>query len=315
MSLMYRIKKKYFPTLAQQLGYSDQDILVIVNIDDIGMHKDETEASFEVLRFGIVKSGSIMVPCSNLNQVIKLWQENPEIDMGIHLTLTCEWGEKHPWKPVLSKIDVPSLYNPRGIMWPDISELLQHAKLKEIAMELEAQINRILTAGLKPSHLDDHMDLHNHVDFFSIIMELSRKYNLPMRARKRRRYNYPILKNNLVSLRRRGFVFPDTQRGFYMLGGKNQSHDFRKAQYYDYLRSLKPGIHNIKIHTAYHTEELQNIMGEHYSSIRQIDYEVWTSNETKQLAEGLGIIFIGYKPLQQLQEKLIFHQDLIVCKS
>ena len=90
-----------------------------------------------------------------------------------------------------------------------------------------------------------------------------------------------------------------------MLGGQNQSHDFRKAKYYEYLRSLKPGVHNIKIHTAFQTEELQNIMGEHYSSIRQIDYDVWSSDDTKKLAEELGIIFIGYRPLQQLQVELM----------
>ncbi len=304
---MHSIKNKYFQTLAQQLGYSDQDILVIVNIDDVGLHKDETEASFRALNFGIVKSGSIMVPCPNFSQVVKLWRENPEIDLGIHLTLTCEWGEKYSWTPVLPKDDVPGLYNLEGIMWSNVPDLLQHASLKEMTMELEAQIKKTLAEGLKPTHLDDHMDLHNHLELFSIIMKLSRKYNLPMRARKQRRYKYPILKNNLITLRRKGFVFPDTQKGFYMLSGQNQSHNFRKAKYYDYLRILKPGVHNIKIHTAFHTEELQNIMGAHYSSIRQIDFEVWSSNETKELAKELGIIFIGYRPLQQLQRKLISH--------
>lgn len=305
MSLLRHIKDRCFPSLARQLGYSDKDVLVIVNIDDVGMHKDETDASFRVLNFGIVRSGSIMVPCPNFSQSVKLWKENPEIDLGIHLTLTCEWGSKYPWQPVLPRDDVPGLYNPEGIMWSNVTDLLKHASLKEMTMELEAQINKTFAAGSNPSHLDDHMDLHNHLKLFSIIMQLSQKYNLPMRARKQRRYNYPILKNNLISLRRKGFVFPDTQKGFYMLGGQNQSHNFRKAKYYDYLRTLKPGVHNIKIHTALNTEELQNIMGAHYSSIRQIDFEIWSSNETKELAKELGIIFIGYRPLQQLQRKLI----------
>ena len=94
MSFVHRIKQKYFPTLAEQLGYSDKDILVIVNIDDIGMHKDETEASFRALNFGMVKSGSVMVPCPNFGQVIKLWKENPEIDLGIHFTLNMRMGRK-----------------------------------------------------------------------------------------------------------------------------------------------------------------------------------------------------------------------------
>ena len=34
-------------------------------------------------------------------------------------------------------------------------------------MELEAQINKILDTGLKPTHLDDHMDFYYHLDLFS----------------------------------------------------------------------------------------------------------------------------------------------------
>lgn len=305
MPFVHRIRDKYFPTLAEQLGYSNKDILLIVNIDDIGMHKNETDASFKALNFGIVKSGSVMVPCPNFNQVIKLWKGNPEIDLGIHFTLTCEWGERYPWTPVLSKAEVPSLYNPEGIMWPTLDKLLQHAKGKEINMELEAQVNKILDTGLKPTHIDYHMDFHHQSDSFSTIMEISQKYNLPMRVSKRRKYRLPFFKNNLISLRRRGYVFPDTQMGIYVMGGQNQTFDFRKAKYFNHLRSLRPGVHNIKIHIAFQTEELQNIMGKHHSSIRQIDYDVWSSDETKKLVEELGIILIGFRPLQQLQRDLM----------
>ena len=101
---------------------------------------------------------------------------------GDTLTLTCEWGEKYPWAPVLPKTDVPSLYNPEGIMWPTIEALLLHAKRKDIERELEAQINKVLDTGLKPSHLDHHMNFHHHPDLLSTVIELSRKYKLPMRV-------------------------------------------------------------------------------------------------------------------------------------
>ncbi len=305
MSIIGRVKQKMFPSLAEQLGYSNKDILVIVNIDDVGIHPDETEASFSTLNYGLVKSGSIMVPCPSFNRAIKLWKENVKLDLGIHLTLTCEWGKKYSWSPVLPETMVPSLYNSEGIMWPDIPSLLQHAKREEIYAELESQIKRILDEGLGPSHLDHHMDFYYHADLFSDVMNLSYKYNLPMRVWRRRVYRLPLYKNNLMSLREKGYVFPDTQKGIYMMGGDNQSLDFRKAKYYEHLRSLKPGVHNIKVHIAFQTEELQSIMGSHSSSIRQIDYDVWTSDDTRKLAEELGITFIGYRPLQQLQGRLM----------
>lgn len=308
MSFFHRIQSKYSLTLSQLLGYSEKDILVIVNIDDVGLHEDESSASFKALKFGIAKTGSIMVPCKNFIGVMEFWKRNPEIDLGIHLTLTCEWGEKYPWAPVLSKADVPSLYNPEGIMWPDMPELLHHAKQIEIKKELEAQINKIFDFGLKPTHLDDHMDLHNNEYFFPMLMELSRKYNLPMRVWKRKRYKYPFLKNNLISLRKKGFVFPDSQKGIYYMGSNDKSYNFRKAIYYEYLRSLKPGVHTIKIHVASQSKELQDILGSEDLSIRKIDYDVWTSDDTKKLADELGIVFIGYKPLKRLQEGLMKEQ-------
>jgi len=295
---------KHFPTLAEQLGYSDKQILVIVNIDDVGLHGDETEASFKALNYGMVKSGSIMVPCPDFKNVIGLWNKKQELDFGVHLTLTCEWGQKYPWTPVLPKTEVPSLYNSKGIMWQSLEELSRHARKKEIALELEAQINKVIETGLKPSHIDYHMNFGFYGNIFPIIVELSRKFNLSMRVPKNKRYKMPFVKNNLRSLRRKGYVYPDTRKGIYMLGGENQSLEYRKARYHDHLRSLQPGVHMIQAHIAFHTKELENIMGLHNSSIRQIDYDVWTSNDTKELAEKLGIIFIGYRPLQELQAKL-----------
>ena len=305
MSMIALIKKKFSPSLADQLGYSEKDILVIVNIDDVGLHHDETEASFRALNFGIIKSGSIMVPCPNFDQAMKLWKENPETDLGIHLTLTCEWGEKYPWAPILPKTDVPGLYNPEGRMWASTEALLKHASRKDIRRELEAQIKKVLEKGLAPTHIDYHMNFGFDTDIFPVIVELSHKYNLPLRAPKRKLYKLPFVKDNLWSLRRRGYVFPDSRKGIYMMRGKNQSLEFRKTKYHDHLRSLKPGVHNIHVHIAFQTQELQYLMGQHDSSIRQIDYDVWTSDDTKKLADELRITFIGYRPLQKLQERLL----------
>jgi chitin disaccharide deacetylase len=293
-------------TLAEKLGYSNNNILVIVNIDDIGLHKDETEASILALNSGIVKSGSIMVPAPNFQQVIEYWKENPRIELGVHLTLTCEWGNKYPWSPILPSTEVPTLYDSEGKMWQDLDELVLHANQMEVERELIAQITKVLDTGMIPCHMDYHMNFGFHKNLFPIVVKLARKFNLPMRAPKRKRFRLPFIKNNLWALRRNGYVFPDSRKGIYMLRGEDQSLEIRKKKYYDHLKSLKPGIHNIHIHTAFQTKELQDLLGRHDSSIRQIDYEVWTSKDTKMLAQELGIIFIGYRQLQLLQKDQIF---------
>jgi chitin disaccharide deacetylase len=308
-------KNKQFSNLNEQLGFTRKDILVIVNIDDVGMHKDETEASFRAFDFGIVKSGSVMVPCPNFDNVRKYWENKSEIDLGIHLTLTCEWGEKYPWSPVLSESRVPSLYNKNGAMWPNVSELLKHASRSQIYLELNAQIIKMFDAGFRPTHLDHHMDFYYDAYLFEVVMNLSKQYNLPMRVWRRRRYKYPFIKNNLISLRRLGYVFPDTQMGLYMAGRKNPSLDTIRAKYYEHLRSLKPGLHNIKVHMSFWTEELEKIIGKHDACIRQIDYDVWACEETKNIGNELGITFIGFRPLQKLQGELLNSSIRHVCSN
>ena len=179
-SILEQLRKKYWPSVAAQCGFSDKEILVIVNIDDVGFHTDETEASFKALKFGLVKSGSVMACSPNFGQAISMWKDQRDIALGIHLTLTFEWGDKYPIFTVLEKNEVPSLYNPKGILWESNEGFLRHAKRKDMENELEAQIKKVFATGLRPSHLDYHENIHQHPDFLSIVVQLSKKYMLPM---------------------------------------------------------------------------------------------------------------------------------------
>lgn len=305
MSAVTYLKNIYFPSIAEQLGYSKKDILVIVNIDDVGMHRDVTDASFKAFEVGLVKSGSIMAPCPDFNHTIELWKKAPDTGLGVHLTLTCEWGSRYPWSPILTESEVPSLYSPEGSMWLTNEAVFTHAKRNDIKKELEAQIKKILDTGLKPSHIDHHMNVFRHPDFLSVILELAQKYSLFGHIPLRRRYKVPFIKNSLWSLRRKGYIFPDTLMGAYGVGDRDFTLESWEAIYHDYLRSLKPGLHIIKVHIASRTKELTEITDLHDASVRQFDYDVWTSNATKKLADELGITFICYRPLQNLQNKMM----------
>ncbi len=76
------------PSITEQLGYTKKDILLIINADDVGLHKDVTDASITAMKFGLVTSGSVMVPCPDFDRTLKIWKDNPNLDLGIHLTLT-----------------------------------------------------------------------------------------------------------------------------------------------------------------------------------------------------------------------------------
>jgi predicted glycoside hydrolase/deacetylase ChbG (UPF0249 family) len=291
LSGRYPVKGKG-PTLSTQLGYSEDDIIVIVHADDIGIHKDQTDGALDSMKMGMVKTGSVMVPCPDFERVASIWKDNPELDLGLHLTLTSGHRENYRWKPLLHKSKIPSLYDTNGYTWLNTKELVKHWNIHEALMELEAQIIKALQAGLKPTHIDNHQAAYNlHPDLAKEVMKLSRKYNLPM-------IPHPY---HMEEMRKKGYVFPDTYWMFLLISGEKNNPAYRKKVYDRWLRNLKPGVHQMIVHPSFMSDEYEQYVWPPH--VLTGDHAYWTSAETKALAEELGIVFIGLRELQKLQAK------------
>lgn len=282
------------PTLAEQLGYSKDSILLIVHADDIGMHIEQTNGTLDAMKQGMVKTGSVMVPCPDFNRVAMIWKDDANLDLGIHLTLNSDWGKKYGWGAVLPKNQVPSLYNAEGNLWRTPNDLRAHMDVDEAALELEAQIVKVLEAGINPTHMDAHYgNYYDSSDLAKKVMKLSKKYNLPMKPHYLHR----------KEMRKSGYVFPDSMWMFFKLYGEKSNPDIRKRVYDNWLKELQPGVHELVIHPSYMSSQWSNIVGNFNSYLRHGDYKYWSDPGTKALAEKLGIIFIGYRELQLLQAK------------
>ncbi len=146
--------------IAEELGYDANAKLIVVNSDDTGGHPAFTEGTFKVMKFGLVKSTSVLVNDRNdsdLAKIAKIAKQNPEWGIGIHLSLTNEYQEAYPWTPVLSQEEVPSLYNAKGLAWEKIEEIEKNVNPDHAAMEFEAQIRKALKSGIQLTHIDSHM--------------------------------------------------------------------------------------------------------------------------------------------------------------
>ena len=110
---------KPYEGLAEKLGYSKDDKLLIIHADDIGLSNSVNQASFKALKNGYVNSGSIMMPCDYISDVGKFAIENPSIDLGLHLTVTSEWRD-YKWNGVLQPIKTPSLINKKGELFKNV---------------------------------------------------------------------------------------------------------------------------------------------------------------------------------------------------
>jgi len=151
--------------------------LLIIHADDLGLSHSTNMASIQALKYGLVTSGSVMMPCPFAHEMVGYSKQHPDLDIGIHLTLTSEWAG-HQWKTLLGN-QVSSLTNSNGFLFETCEELGAKAQIIEVEQEMRAQIEMAITAGLSPAHLDCHMFAGIiNPEFLNIYLQLGREYGL-----------------------------------------------------------------------------------------------------------------------------------------
>ena len=132
---------------------------LIVNADDYGMCNAANEAVEELFLGGWLKSSTIMMPCPGAEHAVEFSKAHPEYAIGIHTTLTSEWG-KYRWKPLTNG---KTLLDEEGFMWHESDMVEKNASYEDIEKEVRAQIDLAHRMGMKPSHVDNHMgSLYGH---------------------------------------------------------------------------------------------------------------------------------------------------------
>ncbi len=132
---------------------------LIVNADDYGMCKAANDAVHELFEGGWLKSSTIMMPCPAAKEAVEFSIAHPEYAIGIHLTMTSEWG-KYRWKPLT---DGKTLVDEEGFMWHESDQVEKNASYEDLEREIRAQIDLAHKMGMKPSHTDNHMgSLYGH---------------------------------------------------------------------------------------------------------------------------------------------------------
>jgi predicted glycoside hydrolase/deacetylase ChbG (UPF0249 family) len=284
-------------TLATKLGYPENSTLLIIHADDAGLSHSENRATIQALENGIVNSYSIMVPCPWFYEMADFAKKNPNIDNGIHLTLTCEW-EKYKFGPVLATTEVPSLVDKNGYFHKSKADFYANALAKDVQKELEAQIEKALTFGLQPTHIDSHMHtVGMRPEFLKIYRDLGKKYNLAVLL------NKELI--NTADFDCANYQFENDLLVDSIYFG-NYAH-FEKGElkkyYKNALDTLKPGFNVLLIHPAFDDNEMQAVTINHPnfgSAWRQIDFDYFTSPQCKSKLEENNITLINWGEIRAI---------------
>ena len=268
------------------LGYPADARLLIINADDLGMCHAINEATFRTLKEGVVRSTSLMVPCPWALHAMHLLGENPDIAFGVHLTVICD-TTNYSWGPLTPKEKVPSLIDEAGYFYSleRMAELLAQARVDELEVEFRAQIEAVLAARLKPTHLDWHC-LHSggRADIFDMTLRLAQEYGLALRVTDR-----PLIEK----LQSQGLPTDE----YDLLDSYRLDTVDKSARYVQILRELPLGLSEWAVHPGLGNAELQAIEPTSWQ-VRQTDFDFLTSQEAQAIVNEEGIILLDYRPLQ-----------------
>ena len=143
---------------------------VIINADDFGYSKGISEGIIESYKNGIVTSTTIMMNMPFAEDSLKLYKEVKGLGLGVHLNLTTG-------RPLLNKKN--SLVT-ESEEFHKRNEVINY-DINDVYNELKAQIEKIISYGYYPSHLDTHHDLQLTESLRECISRLALEYKLPVR--------------------------------------------------------------------------------------------------------------------------------------
>ena len=267
------------------------EIRLIVQGDDIGCAHAANQAVIKCHREGVLTTTEVMVPCPWFEEAARLLNENPKIEVGVHLTLTSEW-EVYKWRPLTV---APSLTNEDGYFyqvtkewnrWPAGTGFLDaEPKADEVEKELRAQIELAKKKIRNVTHVTAHMGTAtSRPDLRAIVIKLAKEYGL----------RPDLCDPKLREKHRLRFV-----RGF---GKGTDPVAKREAMLVGLLEQLKPGNWILLEHPALDTPEMRAIGHEGYENVaedRQGVTELFTSEKVKDVIRRRGIRLISYSDLEE----------------
>jgi predicted glycoside hydrolase/deacetylase ChbG (UPF0249 family) len=288
--------------MLNELGFAGDDRVVIIHTDDIGMCQATLSAFADLIDFGLISSGAVMVPCPWFPRVAASYRGNTAVDLGVHLTLTSEW-DGYRWGPISTRDTDSGLLDDEGYFYHRSEDVQAHGDPAAVGLELETQVARALDAGIDVTHVDTHMGTVAHPKFISAYVRLGWEHRLPVmilrldeagwRAIGMDQETAAFAAQSVRQLEEQGLLLLD-----HLVGLPLDRPEDRMAQAKAVFDSLPPGLTHFLIHPAQDTPELRAIAADWPS--RVADYETFMSDELRDYVRNSGVHVIGYRALREL---------------
>ncbi len=153
---------------------------LVVNADDLGVSESATRGIIRAHRDGIVTSASLAVTTPSYRHAVEeCVKACPDLGIGLHFTLTSG-------RPACPPAEVPLLVDRQGLFrWRFLSLLAATTSgrpgglREQIGIELEAQLLRLHSDGIRPDHINGERHVHLIPAIFDSVVAAARRHGIP----------------------------------------------------------------------------------------------------------------------------------------
>jgi len=265
---------------------------VIPHVDDLGGSHGANQAFLELARAGRVTCGSVIVPGPWFREIADAACADPSFDVGVHLTLTSEW-ETCRWAPISTVSRASGLIDDDGYFWRDLEGLRRHLVPEAAEVELRTQIERALSSGMRPTHVDAHMAAAMLPELLDVHVRLGRDYGLfPVLPRSITwPPNLPAYQVAIDRLDAQGEKLVDHCRGTLAVQPGELT-----DRWAEILHDLPEGLTHLALHCTVPGDF--SALSSQHAPWRYAEYELFASGTFDRLLAAEGIAAVGLRALQ-----------------
>jgi predicted glycoside hydrolase/deacetylase ChbG (UPF0249 family) len=154
-------------------------VRLLIHADDFGVSEAVSRGILRAHRDGVVTSTSVLAVGPAFARTVPWLLAEPRLGVGVHLAAV---GEHAPLLVAAQTAD--RLLHRRERTFPRtwIRFLLALAggrvRAAALCAEFDAQIRRVLAAGIRPTHLDSHQHLHALPVVRAVVLDLARRHGV-----------------------------------------------------------------------------------------------------------------------------------------
>ena len=261
---------------------AQNEVRLLVQADDIGSFHAANIACIDAYKNGISYSTEVMVCCSWFPEAARMLNENPGLDVGVHLMITSEWVTCK-WAPLTK---APSITDENGHFYPFIwpiegrpgIAIREHDwKLEEIEAEFRAQIEMAKRYIPHISHASTHMGCANwDPEVAAMTARLMKEYGLTMGV-------------------------PDYVKPFPKFQEKGMSDKQRIDAFAKAIETLAPGTYYYVEHPGLNVPEMEVSTSPGKSEVakeRQLVTDMFISPKVKKAVAKNNVKLINHKDLR-----------------